>query len=88
MTIEFRPAEFIETTQGDLVAASQIGSLRHWPGLNGCPHRVNLTTKNGGTWELYRGSSEKEALAVRDAMKAKINTAVTPPMPKAFEAES
>lgn len=78
----FTPAMFIETPDGDWIAPSQIASVRHWPPYRGeLEHRTQLRTIDGGLWELYRGASEQEAVAVRDEMKARIQAAIVAPSP-------
>lgn len=77
----FTPAMFIETPDGDLIKPEQIESVRHWPPYKGeKEHRTQLRTVQGGIWELYRGNSEQEAVAVRDEMKAKILAAISGPV--------
>lgn len=71
---------FVETAAGDLIAVESIVSVRHWPPSGLTPeHRVQLETDRGAIWELYRGPSEEKAIAVRDAMKERIRTAIAPP---------
>lgn len=75
---------YVETPAGDLIAVASIASVRHWPpsGLSlttRAEHRVQLETDRGAIWELYRGPSEENAIAVRDAMKARIREAIAPP---------
>jgi hypothetical protein len=76
----FTPAMFIETRDGDLIKPERIESVRHWPPYKGeKDHRTQLRTVEGGIWELYRGESEQEAVAIRDEMKAKILAAILHP---------
>jgi hypothetical protein len=77
---EFISATFIETPDGDLIAPSQIASVKYWPPYKGESEcRAQIMTVNGSVWELYRGQSEQEAKAARDAMIAKIKAALTIP---------
>jgi hypothetical protein len=79
---EYIPAKFIETPHGDLIAPSHVASVRYWPPsghVTNPDHRTQLETIKGAIWELYRGPSEQAAKAARDAMKAKIDAALSPP---------
>lgn len=76
----FTPGMFVETRDGDIIRPECIESVRHWPPYRGGKeHRTQIRTVEGGIWELYRGESEQEAVAIRDEMKAKIRAMFTPP---------
>lgn len=67
-------SKFIETDDGDLIAIHHISSIKYWPprGKDETEHRVTLRTTEGGLWDLYRGQSKEEAIAIRDGMIGKL----------------
>ena len=76
--IQSQSARFIQTPDGDLIAPSHVASVKYWPGKDATEafpatdHRVILRTTEGGYWDLYRGQSKDEAIAVRDGMIGKL----------------
>ena len=77
---DYQPPKFIETPTGDLIAPSQIAAIRYWPPSQYSKPRVTLTSITGAVWELYDGQSEKEAIAIRDDMKARVAAAIEYPV--------